>query len=656
MRQFILRAVVLYALACVLAPCALAQAASDANSDATRQPESAARPAEQPKLSGSIYGLEEMRRQLREQREEIDELRAAIKEQSRMIGELRSRVEHTEQLAVRTADATQASGVSLRDAAYDANAPGPGLSGETSAAQDSKLEERLSKMEKQSAQVSNLEERVSKVAKQVGSISFGGDMRYRYESFYGQQNALASSETPGAFGNPLSTRQRQRLRLRFNARGEISKEFAWGFRLATGSFADAISTNQTLTDFFNRKPFGVDYAYMVYRPKGRNFFVEAGRLDSGRRFTPEGMSDSDEVEAFWTRTEMMWDADLNPEGLMETYAFNFGCKWVEKKEGDKKVRRCEKEKGRQGFDNLILQAWQYPMLERNSAFVLGADGRVDLDASGRAGRDLALYGAQARTELRLPKHLSLRLSASDLYFSGTQFITPAQVFGANIQFPVTFTIPASGTTPARTITTQVSVPRDLLVSGNANLGLSLANTNAVNRDGRLSSGYNLVDLIARLEYKRRYDNNKESHWPVMLLFDFVTNTQTHDVVTAGPTGADVLLPNDQGQGYWAEFRVGRDVPALRQIERGDKMFDYTLIRIEKDAILSPYNGSDLGISTDARIHRFIVAYALDPKVAVALTSFFTQRPTGLLGAFGQTPPGSLNRTQTRLQFDTIFRF
>jgi hypothetical protein len=297
------------------------------------------------------------------------------------------------------------------------------------------------------------------------------------------------------------------------------------------------------------------------------------------------------------------------------------------------------------------------LLERNSAFVLGSDGGVDLSASGRAGRDLALYGAQAGTEIA-SKSLSLKLYASDLYFSGTQFVTPAQFFGTNIQFPVTFTIPASGTSPARTITTQVSVPRDLLVSGNANLGLSLANTNAVNRDGRLSSGYNLVDLIARLDYRRVYAENKTSHWPVMLLFNFVTNTQTHDVVTAGSAGADVLLPNREGQGYWAEMRVGRDVVGGRpaDLSRGDWMFDYALTRVEKDAILSPFNGSDLGLSTDMRVHRFIVGYALDPRVAVSFNGVFTQRPTGLLGTFGQTPPGSLNRTLTRLQFDTIFRF
>lgn len=617
MRQLILRAAVLYALTCALALSALAQVAPGA----PRQPEPAARPAEQ-KLSGSIFGIDEMRRQLREQREEIDELRAALKEQSRMIGELRSRVDSTEQLAVRTAAATQTAGAVVRDASYDANAAGASLPGGASA-QDSKLEERVEKVEKQSSQTAKTTEAV---AKQIGSMTFGGDFRFRYESFYGQQNALASAETPGAFGNPLSTRQRLRMRARFTVAGKIGDEFDWGIRLATGSYADMISTNQTLTDIFNRKPFAVDQAFIGYRPKQLQTKHGAFQLQAGKFDTP------------WTRTELTWDNDISPEGLNEKYTYTF----------DKK----------RPVKNVTLVAWQLPLLERNSAFVLGSDGRVDLSASGRAGRDLALYGAQASTEVA-SKSLSLKLYASDLYFSGTQLVTPAQVFGTNIQFPVTLTIPASGTTPARTITTQVSVPRDLLVSGNANLGLSLANTNAVNRDGRLSSGYNLVDLIARLDYRRVHDGDKPTHWPVMLLFNFVTNTQTHDVVTAGPAGADVLLPNREGQGYWAEIRVGRDVVSPRRgepVSRGDLMFDYTLTRIEKDAILSPFNGSDLGLSTDVRVHRFVVGYALDPRVAVSFNGFFTQRPTGLLGAFGQTPPGSLNRTQTRLQFDTIFRF
>jgi hypothetical protein len=600
MRQLILRAAVLCMLTAALAPtCARAQTTVTTTTN-VEQPSRVAPTEAAPKVSGGLFALEDFERRLREQREEIEQLRAALREQSRMIGELRSRVEDTErQVASVQGQPTTAF---VREAAYTTGAA-------ATTTQDSKLDARVARVEEQSKKTSEA------VARQLGSMTFGGDLRFRYESFYGQQNALASAENPGTFGNPLSTRQRLRMRARFSVRGRVSDEFDWGLRLATGSYADVISTNQTLTDFFTRKPFAVDQAYINYKPKALpGFQLQMGKFD-----TP------------WTRTELTWDNDISPEGLNESYTRAFK---------------------KSAFKNLALLAWQLPMLERNSSFVLGADGHVDLSASGRAGRDLALFGAQARTEVAPSKNLSLKLSASDLYFAGTQLITPAQVFATNIQFPVTLTIPASGTTPARIVNTQVSIPRDFLVNGSANLGLSLANTNAVNRDGRLSSGFNLVDLIARADFTR------SKQWPVMLLFDFVTNTQTHDVLTAGPTGADALVPNHEGQGFWAEFQIGKDVLRLPvdKIARGDAVFNYTLLRVEKDAILSPFNGSDLGQSTDVRVHRFIFGYALDPRVSLSLTGFFTQRPTGLLGAFGQTPPGSLNRTQTRLQLDTILRF
>src|SRR3954466_11254181 len=128
MRQFIFRAAVLYALTCALASGARAQQQSPAPLDAAPEAPSASGP----KLSGSIYGIEEMRKQLREQRDEIDELRAALKEQSRMMGELRSRVEQTaQQVATQQQQSTtQTAGATLRDATYNSNADasGPGLS------------------------------------------------------------------------------------------------------------------------------------------------------------------------------------------------------------------------------------------------------------------------------------------------------------------------------------------------------------------------------------------------------------------------------------------------------------------------------------------------------------------------------------------------
>jgi hypothetical protein len=474
----------------------------------------------------------------------------------------------------------------------------------------------------QPSQPPTIEDRLKKVegrVAEIGAIKFSGDLRLRSESFFGLSNSLANGDNPAVLGNDLSFRQRMRVRARLQMRGSISDEFDWGLRLASGSFADNISTNQTLTDFFNRKPFALDQAFITYKPKR----APGLRLQGGK-FEPP-----------WTFTEMTIDNDLMVEGFNESYSHT-----------SKKST----------LKDLTLVAWQLPLLERNSAFVRNSNGTVNIEQSRRGGRDLALYGGQIRARLEPSAKVVLNLSVADLFFSGTQFISPVQVFGNQLLLPLTFTIPASGTTPAQTITTQVSIARELLVAGNTSLGLSQASNNATNRDGRFSSGYNLVDLLARLELKH------SKRWPVTLLFDFVTNTQTHDVVTAGPGGADLLLPNKEKHGFWGEVQVGRTTA------RGDTQFGYTFMRIQKDAVLTSFNMSDITQQSDMRGHRFQLNYTVvpgkvvpgekpqDPRVTFAVIGIVTQRPNGLLGPFATTPPGSSNRSTFRLQFDTVLKF
>ena len=110
------------------------------------------------------------------------------------------------------------------------------------------------------------------------------------------------------------------------------------------------------------------------------------------------------------------------------------------------------------------------------------------------------------------------------------------------------------------------------------------------------------------------------------------------------------LANHESNGYWAELQAGK------ARERGDALFGYTFIRIEKDAVLAPFNFSDILQSTDVRAHRFLASYTVDPRVTLSVTAIVSQRPNGLLGAFGATPAGSLDRPTVRLQFDTLFRF
>src|SRR6185295_2473390 len=397
-----------------------------------------------------------------------------------------------------------------------------------------------------SEQPSAIEDRLKKVetrVAEIGAIKFSGDIRLRAESFFGLSNSLTNGDNPAILGNDLSTRHRMRLRARLQMRGVVSDEFDWGIRLATGSFADNISTNQTLTDFFNRKPFGLDQAFITYKPRR----APGLRLQGGR-FEPP-----------WTFTELTIDNDLMVDGFNESYSRGF-----------KKSK----------LKDLTFVAWQLPFLERNSAFVRNANGTVNIDQSRRGGRDLALYGGQLRARFDPGDKFGLSLSVSDLYFSGTQFISPVQVFGSQLLLPLTFTIPASGGNPAQTITTQVAISRDLLVAGNAGLGVTNLSNNAVNRDGRLASGYNLVDLLARLDLKH------SKRWPVSLIMNFVTNTQVHDVVRAGAGGADVIVPNHENHGFWGEVQVGATKA------RGDVLLGYTFMRIEKDAVLTPFNFSD----------------------------------------------------------------
>ena len=558
-------------------------------------------PAERPVAKSAETGaatadanpdMDEVRRQLREQQEELKRMRATIDEQSHTIDELRQRVEHTEQRG--------APGVikTMEVAASDTMTGAPQ---DAQAKSQADTDARLGKVEEQVKKTSET------IAKQLGSITFSGDLRFRWESFYGQLNALTNAADPTILGNPLSTRQRFRVRARFAMRGQISKEFDWGLRLASGSFADAISANQTLTDFYNRKPFALDHAYLGWTPQR----VPGLRIQAGKFDVP------------WLRTEMTIDNDLTPEGFSEIYSRSFKDSTLK---------------------NLTFVAWQLPFLERNSAFVRNPNGTVNVDESRRGGRDLALYGAQLRGRFEPSKKVGITLSAADLYFSGTQFITPVQFFGGQLQIPVTVTIPATATSAAQTLTGVATISRDQLVSGNGNLGLSVATNNAINRDGRLSSGFNLVDLIGRL------DLNYSARWPVMFLFNFVHNTQVHDVVVAGPGGTNRLLPNDESNGYWAELQVGRTK------ERGDLSFGYTFFRIEKDAVLTPFNFSDIQQQSDTLVHRLAVNYTADPRVVISLTGYINQRPNGLLGAFGMTPPGSLNGATTRLQLDTVFRF
>jgi hypothetical protein len=139
--------------------------------------------------------------------------------------------------------------------------------------------------------------------KGFGPFTFSGDMRARYEPFFG--GGAQTSIVP-------EDRHRQRFRLRFNANAKFNDEISGGFSLGSGDIGDPISTNQTEGGFLTRKPITIDRAFITYHSK----FFEPFTVTAGKYAYP------------WHRTELTWDNDLNPEGITEQVMWNWKDKFL----------------------------------------------------------------------------------------------------------------------------------------------------------------------------------------------------------------------------------------------------------------------------------------------------------------------------------------
>jgi len=108
-----------------------------------------------------------------------------------------------------------------------------------------------------------------------------GDVRVRYE---------------GQFRTTDDDRHRERVRVRVGFRTQPVEQMEVGVRLATGGRGAPTSTNQTLTDTFDQKDFGLDRAYLKYSP-WKSLKVIAGKMANPFR-----------------ATDIVWDGDVTPEG------------------------------------------------------------------------------------------------------------------------------------------------------------------------------------------------------------------------------------------------------------------------------------------------------------------------------------------------------
>ncbi|HEX7515730.1 MAG TPA: putative porin [Chthoniobacterales bacterium] len=149
-----------------------------------------------------------------------------------------------------------------------------------------------------------------KLSAPITEIELYGDARVRYET----REGTTASNVPGVPGpNDTLKRSRERYRLRLGLRGTLADDWFFGLRLETST--NPRSTNVTFGD--DAGPFGkasdaigVGQVYLGYRGL-RDFTFTAGKM-------PNPL----------VTTLMVWDGDINPEGLAEqwkhSYNFSFG--------------------------------------------------------------------------------------------------------------------------------------------------------------------------------------------------------------------------------------------------------------------------------------------------------------------------------------------
>lgn len=113
---------------------------------------------------------------------------------------------------------------------------------------------------------------------------FSGDVRLRYQH----------EDIEGT-----SDRERGRIRVRWGFKTEIGEDTEIGLRLATGT-GEQTSTNQTFMDAFSQKSFYLDRAY--FKHKIGDFNIIGGKMEN----------------PFFC-TDVIWDSDINPEGIALTF-------------------------------------------------------------------------------------------------------------------------------------------------------------------------------------------------------------------------------------------------------------------------------------------------------------------------------------------------
>ncbi len=158
-----------------------------------------------------------------------------------------------------------------------------------------------------------------KLSTSITEMELYGDIRLRYQYNGGETNSTGPVAAPGAGVAGTSDwqeRERERYRLRLGLRGTLLDDWFFGLRLETS--ANSRSTNVTFGDDTSSSSAGGGGPFA----KGSDV-VYVGQAYGGYKGFPDFTFTAGRMPNPLVTTRMVWDPDINPEGLAEQWKHTF---------------------------------------------------------------------------------------------------------------------------------------------------------------------------------------------------------------------------------------------------------------------------------------------------------------------------------------------
>jgi hypothetical protein len=509
---------------------------------------------------------------------DVQALKDAVAAQQQLLQSLQQQLQQTNQQLQQTSQQFQETQQQLQkaqQAATDAQMTAAGL--QASVAQ----KDAVDKLNAQYADIQTTltnnavsaqdeQKRMSALESTLGRFRWTGDVRVRGEDFFQSYSGCTA----------CADRNRARVRVRFGFEGKLNDDFIAGVAIATGSLGDPTTTNETFTNFFDRKTIGLDKGYITYNPVAHKWLS----LTAGK-FAYQ-----------WQRTQVTGDPDTNPEGFSERFSKDFTSVPIVK--------------------NLNLNFMQ---LFYNEASGTGGlfHGHDSFAVGGQVGGKLELTKFWTMT----PSFLVLNWRYPDAILNASAFAVQATTGGGVFNIngtPTTlsFQLPGEGPgcqTPASAITDTKKNVAPCAFSPN---GMTNATFTAADGSLRFLSGFTYADLILNNTFKTGW-----SRLPVNLLVEYENNLAASDHPFDFSVKGQIADPGavtrkdlgSQSHVYYADVSLGQ------QKNRGDIQVGYAFLRHEQDATIASFNESDQRAPSNILQHRIYGLWRIRQNTTAAFT-------------------------------------